>query len=100
MARVKRDTKTALKTGAQSGKFFTMNLKLISYQHHLDGEGEFIAWTVLFDDLDRGRRMVAMIYGDALFELTMYPVCKAFNVESLAQGNSKARNTCVGSSSA
>ena len=61
-----------------------MNLKLIEYHDHLDGEGEFIAWTGLFTDLDRGRNMVAMIYGDALFELAMYPVCKAFDVGHLA----------------
>ena len=59
-----------------------MNLKLISFYDHPDGEGEFIAWTVLFTDLDRGRNMVATI--------SMYPVCHAFDVEQLAESRLEA----------
>jgi hypothetical protein len=62
-----------------------MNLKLIGYHDHLNDEGEFVAWTVLFTDVDRGRRMVAMVDGGALFEPAMFPNCKAFDVGHLAQ---------------
>lgn len=52
----------------------TSNLKLIEYYEHVDGDGEFIAWTVLFNDLDRGSRMVAMIYAHILPDLAMHPI--------------------------
>jgi hypothetical protein len=62
----------------------TLNLRLIEYQDHLDGG--FIAWTVVFTDLVRHRRMIAMIYSGALSQLAVYPVCKAFEVDQLTEG--------------
>jgi hypothetical protein len=61
-----------------------VNLNLIGYQDHLDGG--LIAWTVHFTNLNRHRRMVTMLYAGALSELPVYPVCKAFEVDQLAQG--------------
>ena len=61
-----------------------MNLSLIEYHDHPDGG--LIAWTVLFTDLNRHRRMVTIIYAGALSELPVYPMCKAFEVDQLAQG--------------
>jgi hypothetical protein len=62
-----------------------MNLKLLEFHDHVT-EDEFIALTVLFTDLDRGRRLVAPIDAGALFDPARYPACEAFDVELLAQG--------------
>jgi hypothetical protein len=60
-------------------------MKLIEYHDHLYDEGEYTAWTVLFYDLDRNRRMITTIDADALCEPAMFPVCKAFDVEQLGK---------------
>ena len=43
-----------------------MNLKIIVLQSHEDHES--LAYTVIFDDLDRGRRMIAQVSEAASFD--------------------------------
>jgi hypothetical protein len=66
-----------------------MNLKLLEFHDHVT-EGGFSSWTVLFTDLDRDRRFIAMIEAGALFKPARYPACEAFDVEQLAQGKLEA----------
>ena len=48
-----------------------MNLKIIGLQSHEDDKSR--AYTVIFDDLDRGRRMIAQVSEAALFEPHVHP---------------------------
>ena len=67
-----------------------MNFKLIEFHDHVT-KGEFSAGTVLFTDLDRGRRLVATIAAGAPFEAARYPAGEAFDVERSGQGHDPGR---------
>jgi len=69
---------------------FRMNLKLIEYQDHLNDEGEFTAWTVLFIDVAAAGGWLPTLDVGALFEPAMFPVCQAFDVGHLAQDHLSA----------
>ena len=62
-----------------------MNLKIIGLQCHEDHKS--LAYTVMFDDLDRGRRMVAQISKAALIDSAAYPLCEGIDVEPQARAN-------------
>ena len=53
-----------------------INLKLIGFHDQLNDEGEFVAWSVLFIDVDRGRRMVAIVDGGALSSRRLFRIVK------------------------
>ena len=61
-----------------------MTLKIIDLQSHEDESP--LAFTVTFDDLDRGRRMIATVSESAFFESAAHPDCEAFDVEPKARG--------------
>jgi len=62
-----------------------MNLKIIGLQSH---EGhKCLAYTVMFDDLDRGRRMVAQISKAALIDPAAHPLSEGIDVEPQARAN-------------
>jgi len=60
-----------------------MNLKIIGLQSHEDHQS--LAYTVMFDDLDRGRRMVAQISEAALIDPAAHPLCEGIEVEPQAR---------------
>ena len=60
-----------------------MNLKIIGLQSHEDHKS--LAYTVMFDDLDRGRRMVTQISKAALIDSAAHPLCEGIDVELQAQ---------------
>ena len=61
-----------------------MNLQIVGLQTHAAESP--LAFTVMFDDLDRGRRMVATLSEAALSDPTAHPVCEAIDVEPMARG--------------
>ena len=61
-----------------------MNLKIVGLQTHEDESP--LAFTVMFDDLDRGRRMVATVSEAALIDSAAHPHCEAIDVEPMARG--------------
>ena len=63
-----------------------MNLKIIVLQFHDDHES--LAYTVIFDDLDRGRRMIAQVSEAALIDSAAHPLCEGIDVEPQARAKS------------
>ena len=61
-----------------------MNLKIVGLQSHEDHKS--LAYTVMFDDLDRGRRMVATVTEAAVIDSAAHPDCEAIDVEAMARG--------------
>jgi hypothetical protein len=61
-----------------------VKLKIISLHSH--EEGGLIAYTVLFDDLDSRRRMVAVVSKPAFFEPAAHPFCEGFDADLAPQG--------------
>jgi hypothetical protein len=61
-----------------------MTLKIVDLLFH-DAKSA-LAFTVTFDDLDRGWRMVATLSEAAFFESAEHPECEAFDVEPQALG--------------
>jgi hypothetical protein len=61
-----------------------MNLQIVGLQTHADESP--LAFTVMFDDLDRGRRMVATVSEAALRDSVAHPDCEAIDVEPMARG--------------
>ena len=61
-----------------------MILKIIDLQSHEDNSS--LAYTVTFDDLGRGRRMMAQVSEAAFFESAAHPECEAIDVEPMARG--------------
>ena len=55
-----------------------MNLQIVGLHTH-DDESPF-------DDLDRGRRMVATVLESAVIDSAAHPDCEAIEVEPLARG--------------
>ena len=45
-----------------------------------------LAYTVMFDDLDRGRRMIAQVSEAAFFYPADHPDCEGIYVEPMARG--------------
>jgi hypothetical protein len=67
-----------------------MNLKIVGLQTHEDERP--LAFTVMFDDLDRGRRMVATVSEAALRDSAAHPVKQLMSSLSSA-GRFTMRNT-------
>jgi hypothetical protein len=62
-----------------------MTLKIIDLQCHEDGSN--LAYTVTFDDQDRGRRMIAEVSESAFFEPAAHGDCEAIDAEPQARGS-------------
>ena len=60
-----------------------MKLKVIVLQSHDDHKS--LAYIVIFDDLDRGRRMIAEVSEAAFFEPHLHPLCEGIDVEPQAR---------------
>ena len=61
-----------------------MNLKIVGLQTHEDESP--LAFTVMFDDLDRGRRMVATVSEAAVIDSAAHPNCEGIDVEPMTGG--------------
>ena len=61
-----------------------MNLKIVGLQTHEDESP--LAFTVMFDHLDRGGRMVATVSEAAFFDSAAHPDCEGIDVEPMACG--------------
>ena len=61
-----------------------MNLKIVGLQTHEDESP--LAFTVMFDDLDLGRRMVATVSEAAVSDSAAHPECEGIEVEPMARG--------------
>jgi hypothetical protein len=61
-----------------------MNLQIVGLQTHDDKSP--LAFTVMFDDLDRGRRMVATVSEAALIDSAAHPDCEAIDVGPMTNG--------------
>ena len=62
-----------------------MKLKIVGLQTHEDHKR--LAYTVMFDDLDRGRRMIAQVSEAALIDPAAYPLCEGIDVAPQAQAD-------------
>jgi len=61
-----------------------MNLKIVGLQTQEDESP--LAFTLMFDDLDRGRRVVATVTEAALRDSAAHPDCEGIDVEPMAWG--------------
>ena len=68
-----------------------MTLKIIDLKSHEDDSD--VAYTVTFDDVARGRRMIAEVSEAAFFESAAHPECDAIDVEPMARGTLTVKST-------
>jgi hypothetical protein len=66
-----------------------MKLKITDLQSHDDDAN--LAYTVTFDDFDRGRCMAVRLTESAFFEPAAHPDCEGFDVELEAEGKLHTR---------
>jgi len=61
-----------------------MNLKIVGLQTHKDESP--LAFTVMFDDLDRARCFVVTVTESAFFDPAAHPFCEGIDIELEAEG--------------
>ena len=61
-----------------------MNLKIVGLQTHKDESP--LAFTVMFDDLDRARCFVVTVTESAFVDPAAHPFCEAIDIELEAEG--------------